>query len=399
MSAAAGWTPVDESQSAWTPVQEKDDYKPGLLHAAGETVWNTLKGIAMPSATSPYPGMDLDAKQAVAQQSAGEMRQRQTEGRSLPYQTIAPIGQALGIDVAGQENAVRHGDPAGVLGHALGSAAVVAAPLAIEGVAKGVNRLVPSTTRAGKGLNTLEKTQGTAPINPSGAMNTINRFADELSATPSVKLHPLLEDFRQRMITSDVASTHPEVAQQLAEQGLPTSNPLTFKEARSLLKRLNEAKVGAKGVEYNSLTSTADALSKDISAGADAGGFGRDYRNQVNEFRRGSKIIRAADNAGPVVGGAVGAAVGREVGHPLEGAGLGAMAGRALGKPVIGNIVRSMIERDAGAPRLSSPRYTPAEFTRMLLQAKEGDLNPAEADRVTAKFTRKLARPQSPPDR
>lgn len=403
MSPAAGWTPVEETTSAWTPVEEKtDSYKPGFLHAMGETVLNTLKGIVMPQGVSPYPGMDLEGKQAIAQQSATQMRQRQAEGRSLPYRVIAPIGEAIGVDVAGQEESARHGDPRGVLGHAFGSAGLAASPLAIEGAARVTNRVIPSTARAGRGINALEAPElhGTKPVSPQGAITTLSRFEQELAPTPSVKLHPLLEDFRQRMLTSNVAATHPEVAAQLEASGMPTSNPLTFKEARSFLKRMNEAIPGAsKGIERNSLKATAEALDSDIHAMAEQSGFGPDYRRMTREYRRGKQIVRAADEAGPLVGGAIGYEVGSRMGQPLGGTVIGGMAGRAVGKPTLGRVARAIVERDAGAPRLSKPptpppdvvtpiappAASPQEYTRILLDAKEGKIAPGEADRRIAR--------------
>lgn len=386
-SANTDWFALNAPKKQAAPPPEKE----GFLSALGSTLLKTAKGIVMPQGVSPYGGMDLEQKQEIAAGAHAEDVQRKEEGRSGPYRAVAGLGSALGIDVAGQEEAARRGDPAGVLGHAVGSGVVAASPLLIEGAAKGANKIIPSTTRAGKGLNVLAEVYGEHPIEPANAASTIARFERELEPTPSIKLPPLIRDFQARVMESSPALG-------------TASRPLTFAEARAFLKRANEAAGSAsKGIEQNALRSFAQSLSDDIHAGVAQPspiapqGFAADYNKFTTEYRRGSKIIRAGEEAGPIIGAGLGYEAGRKAGQPVGGMLIGGMAGKYVGRKTVGAATRAIIEREA-APTLSIP-HTPEEYTRTILAAKEGSISAGEADRRIARgggSVRVLRRPEEP---
>src|SRR5580704_4367112 len=121
MSASA-WTPVDETAAKWTPVTETPKENPGFWSTLGEDI----KGLLHPSAQNPYPGMGQEEKTATAAQAGQEGEARKDAGYSLPYRTLAPVAESLGVNVPGMEQSARAGDVGGVAGHA-------AAPLTVLG--------------------------------------------------------------------------------------------------------------------------------------------------------------------------------------------------------------------------------------------------------------------------
>jgi hypothetical protein len=108
------------------PLETPQPEQPSAL----STLWSDVKNFARyPSGVSPYPGMDLDAKQAIAQGSAERTEQRRQAGYGGGYRAMAPIGESIGVNVPGMEESARQGDEGGVLGHA---AAVPTAMAAAE---------------------------------------------------------------------------------------------------------------------------------------------------------------------------------------------------------------------------------------------------------------------------
>lgn len=104
------------------PLKDQENQHPGFWH----TLWSDLSNIK-PSGVSPYPGMDQEAKSAAATQAAQQDQSRQAAGYSAPYRALAPVAQAVGVNVPGMEQSAAQGDQAGVLGHAAAAAAPVAA--------------------------------------------------------------------------------------------------------------------------------------------------------------------------------------------------------------------------------------------------------------------------------
>ena len=367
-----------------------NDYQPGALHAIGQDLLGFGRGIlTMGGAAFGNPTAREEFTEGLVNQIQNAPDQYKAEkqaGYNLPYRLTAPLAGLVGVNVPAMEQAAAHGDVGGVLGHTVVPTAAALTPLAVEGALRGANAVIPSTPRSGAGLSTLETVHAAQPVTPVLATDAASDIAQRLGVTGE-RPHPLIQTFQDRMNAADLAARHPEIAQGLADRGIDVSNPLTFSEARTFLKRANELKYDSNIGQSakNQLSQFADALDRDISAAAQQGGFGDDYAAMRNEYRRGSKIIRTADKVGPYIGAGLGYEVGRRMGEPIGGTIIGGMAGKALAKPVIGGLVRSVIERDAGAPSLSSvPRpvpASPAEYTRILLNAKNGDISPGEADR------------------
>lgn len=147
--------------------------KPGLAQRVGES----LKGMfsSIPTVTSPYPGMDLERKQEVAQQSAAEDQVRQQEGHGTAYRLAAPAAEAVGAPVSTMEEGAREGDPNKVLGAAVAGAGVAAAPLAAEGAlhAPGIvrdvaNHLVPAAPVVADALDTTRSVRAALPQETAG---------------------------------------------------------------------------------------------------------------------------------------------------------------------------------------------------------------------------------------
>lgn len=401
--SASPWTPVDESASAWEPVHEEPKPQPGFFPQLGSAIASRF-GLDMPpeevASAGRAVGSDLgnmargmvDPKQGLlnaatmgmgssvnalmnAPQTAQHYQQQKKAGYSLPYRLATPVAENLGVNVGGMEQGAKAGDTGAVLGHAATVPLTMAATEGLtRGVAPAINRIVPSTTRAGAGLAALESPEayGSHPIEPSLATTKAAKLAGEIEATPSVKMHPLIEDFNQRMQAADTSAmrSNPQVAAQLEAAGIPQQNPLTFGEARNILKQVDNALSGSLDATHRQqLQGFSGALRKDIMAGTGVPsdiapkGFQQDYQRMINESRRGHKIIRAGEEAGPLVGGAAGAAIGRQIGGlpgAAEGAAAGTIAGRYIGKPIIGGLTRAIIEREAGAPNIGNPPTPPA---------------------------------------
>jgi hypothetical protein len=119
---------------------EKDrdpNNQPGFLESLGGALKNFI-----PSAPNPYPGMDMDAKSQMSaqagQEAAANRQHRVEQGRSAGYRAIAPIGEAVGTDVRGMEDAADVGNSSAILGKAAAPVAVAGAPLAAEGIGAGL---------------------------------------------------------------------------------------------------------------------------------------------------------------------------------------------------------------------------------------------------------------------
>lgn len=119
----------------------------GFLKGAWNTVKNIPGGIA--SAVSDPMGTAIQTGITVADNDA----HRKSEGRSGAYRSVAGVGDILGVDARGMEDAADRGDTSGILGHAAGSAAPYVAPLAIEGVARGVGAVAKPIIKAASSID------------------------------------------------------------------------------------------------------------------------------------------------------------------------------------------------------------------------------------------------------
>lgn len=113
------------------PLETQKTEHPGFWHAVGSYFASPPGGV-----TSPYPGMDMEQKQAIAQEAGQQADQRKAAGYSAPYRALAPVAQAVGVNVPGMEQAAKEGDVGGVAGYAAVPAAAAIAPLALKGAGK-----------------------------------------------------------------------------------------------------------------------------------------------------------------------------------------------------------------------------------------------------------------------
>ena len=109
--------------------------------ALGSDIGNMFS--KMPSGVSPYPGMDIAAKQNILQSGIDQNQQRIAEGHAMPYRAAAALAQAGGVNVPGIEQSVKQGDYASAAGHALAVPATIAATY---GISRGIDALPESAT-------------------------------------------------------------------------------------------------------------------------------------------------------------------------------------------------------------------------------------------------------------
>ena len=362
--------------------------KPGFMSTAlsdlggmAKGLYNTVVNNAIPESTlvpqsirskiglAPPPD-----PMAQGQQMREDFARRKQEGYNLAYRLGAPVAEQLGANVTGMEQSAKQGDVGGVLGHTAIPMAVAAAPLGIEGAARVANRVIPSTTRAGLGLNALTDSPEAAfakqplefkPNEPTKALETARKIRNELEIT-NEKPHPIIQHFMEQ-----------------------PAGAVNLYEARTMLKRVNDIIRNSKGFNADVASKTATtnlkrfagALDEDITNAANHYGFGKDYAAMRNEYRAGQGIIRGGEEIGAPVGALVGYTVGRELGEPLGGTLAGGMVGKAIGRKTTGAAARALVERNAGPPRLHSLPPTPEAYTRTILDAKEGLISPEEANR------------------
>jgi hypothetical protein len=124
-------------------VQGPTQGRKGFGAAFDEDVIGMAKSI--PSMIAPpIPHMPSYYGDILKQRDENAMA-RAREGRSLPYQMAATVGEPLGINARGMETAANAGDSGAVLGHATASAAAAVAPLVVEGAIKGGKAAIGAT--------------------------------------------------------------------------------------------------------------------------------------------------------------------------------------------------------------------------------------------------------------
>lgn len=393
-------------------------YQAGFLHAAGSDLWGAAKGMAHMAASTvlTHAGVPDEVQRnagitpisdSVGQQLANipaEWRQRKQEhiGEIPGHPTLSkitePVYRAAAVpagfiaNIPGMEEAARQGDVGGVAGHMAAGQAMAAAPLIAEGVARGANRIIPSTTRAGLGLQGLtdapDALYAQHPTETPKALDAAKKIETQLNVTGE-KPPPVIQHY---LAGEQLRNLPPEFADQLRAQGIQPAQPMTMYEARTMLKRVNDIIDASRGFTadtasktmVNTLKRFASALDQDISTAAEQGGFGDAYRKFRNEYAAGKGIIRTGDQAAPYIGGAIGAGIGKAGG--ALGMAEGGLAGGVVGKvaqPVVGSLVRSVIERGDTAkfPALPPIPRTSEEYLRTMLAAKEGAISPGEMER------------------
>jgi hypothetical protein len=119
------------------PIENQPIQHPGFWAAFGSDLGGMAKGAfntmgaAMRSVATGNPQPLMDQAGQVAQTISENIQHRREEGRSLPYRTIAPLGDVLGVNTRGMEDAADQGDMAGVAGHMATPIALTAAGAAL----------------------------------------------------------------------------------------------------------------------------------------------------------------------------------------------------------------------------------------------------------------------------
>lgn len=88
---------------------------------------------------------------------------RKAEGRSAVYRAIAPVGEAIGVNARGMEQAANKGDTSGVVGHTIVPTATALAAPAIEGAGKIAGKIAPSVAESALEVGSKSRGFGKTP--------------------------------------------------------------------------------------------------------------------------------------------------------------------------------------------------------------------------------------------
>lgn len=170
-----GVIPADRTQDAVkagatiVPIQQQETQHPGFW----ASVANDMKGLLHPSGFSPYPGTDQEAKSAAADQAAQQDQARKAAGYSAPYRALAPVAQAVGVNVPGMEQSAAEGDEAGVYGHAAAPIATVAASEALAHGGPKVSEVAQTALESPGGKAATAATKAALKKLPASAIERI----------------------------------------------------------------------------------------------------------------------------------------------------------------------------------------------------------------------------------
>ncbi len=429
--AASPWTPVDESASAWTPVEEEGTQAaaPSFFERhplLREATLGAFSGAGIPETQQPVTDLASGMAGAFSQPTAQSPMDERVAGVLGPIGVGAyRMGKGLvkgtyeaGGDVGGglYRGAIQ-GDPAGYeqAAHGAGQLAGTYATVGLGNKTK-VDQIapdiIPARQRGGQGLGMMDKAYADLPIKPTRSYGAATELVRKIQDYGNINVPPALQKFIDRVSAADIAERHPEVAQELRQQGVAVDQPLTFPDARGHRTALNDLKYDSSLPDKirAQIGHVAGELDADIKASAPHDAFLKDYTRFNKEYARASKVGRFADAVGPLLGGTAGAAIGGEAGGMFGmdvGARLGTAAGRMMGKPVIGGMADSVLDRSVPAPKLTppSPPYnapsssypkTREAYTRIMMDAKEGKINPTRADQMLRNSPRMRRMPQPP---
>lgn len=278
---------------------------------------------------------------------------------------VAGLPQAI---ESGQEYAAGHVSPAGavsVLPEALGQGVGKVTGNAVYGklaqAPSEINRAIPSSVRAGKGIGMIKRAiGGTEPVAPA-SVPAAQKIASDIAAnTPGTAVPPAV----QGIVDKAAIAANPQVA---IQRGL-TPQPLTFSSLHDSLHALNDALYVDKTIPAGlvpEVKTLAGTLADDLQNHANAQGVGQDWANNSAEYARGQGWIRGARKMGPVIGAAGGILANevlpsvfpeaRALGPvgDLVGAGIGARYAGGPAGSLAGSMVKSVIDRPfAGEPAL-----------------------------------------------
>ncbi len=214
--------------------------------------------------------------------------------------------------------------------------------------------------------------QGDPVVNPEPVMKAIREVQDldkKGFAAPKV-----ISDFDNWITNRSKAGVSPE--------GIDTPgtlNPLEWKDARDFYSAMNDS-IDWKNTPdkmQRAVIKVRGALDNELRATAARNGVAGEYDTAMKDY---AKSMRLEGFAGPI-----GKIIGRAVGytspvHPWATGHVGAQ----VGGNISGSMVRSVLEA------------TPEQYTRTLLEAKEGKISPGEADRRISKAGGKVKVKPSP---
>lgn len=149
------YVPANRTQEAQAaggkilPFEQQDVKHPGFW----STLYGDAKGIAggvastlsaASSAMAGNPGPMAAQSADTAQKVLDNMQHRRDEGRSLAYRTVAPVGDVIGVNTRGMEDAADQGDRAAIMAHATAAAAPAAAGAAASELTPFASRMAES---------------------------------------------------------------------------------------------------------------------------------------------------------------------------------------------------------------------------------------------------------------
>lgn len=338
------------------PFEQQDGQHPGFWHA----LWEDAKGMAQGMASTanatyaaqsgnPMP-MAMQAAN-MAQGISDNMQHRKDEGRSLAYRSVAPVGDVLGVNTRGMEDAADQGDVAGVAGHASAVPAAMAVsagvPAAIELAKGGAARaallgktpeqayqsaLKPSTTIAPAKVARMVQTgleQG-IPVSPAGLdklqvlMNDLNKkIANEIGTGQGKTVDP-----------QAVAQRADAVKQKFTNQVNPTADLQAIEDSKQEFLANNQGPINAADAQamkqgtYKQLSAKAYGEMKSATIEAQKA-LARGLKEELAKAFPELNELNAADGKLMDLKPVLEKAIQRQANHQLGGIGTPITAGAA----------------------------------------------------------------------
>lgn len=376
---------------------------------------STLKGMVTPQGQNPYPGMGQEEKMAAAEQAKSLDTQRKEEGRGLAYRAAAPIA-GLVADVPGMEQSAREGDTAGVLGHAVGSAAPVvagevigaAAPKVGAAIESKLGRSAPEWYRSALKPTSVPSQQGKV----AAGIKTGLEEGIPVSEAGIEKLSALIDDVN-RNIKSKVAGSSATVnkfkvanrlydtADTFKNQVNPTGDLQAISESGKEFVRNNPTEIPVQDAQamksgtYRQLKGKAYGELKGASIEAQKA-LARGLKEEISEAIPELKELNAKDskllNLDPLLERAVARVANRDVGGistPIT-AGVAKTLTQSKKAAMAAGAIKAVIDNPSIKSRLAIAMY----------RASKGNISPALAQSRLAAYSAALARAANtqPPD-
>lgn len=248
--------------------KERDPQKqPGVLSTVGGYIKNAVtpqppskSDFAMSSMLGPLPGLVKNAYQGYTG--------ARSRGHGVPYSMAAGAGADLGVNAPAMEQAADVGNRRAILGEAAVPAAMAVAPVAAEGVARGLNEVIPQTGRAGRNFQAVSKAAG----------------GDQVAVTPK-----LSDSIMRVKELSDRGHTMPKVANRFfARVTDPAAPPVTYDEARDFYSKAGEITSSEaqrmSPTMRRALNNFRSALGDSVSDTASKAGQGETYKKAMSEY-------------------------------------------------------------------------------------------------------------------